>query len=416
MEERRIYFKNLNALRFIAAVLVIFHHIEQYKMWAKLPNFFGTAAVDALGHKAVSFFFVISGFLITYLLLSEHKKTADIDVRNFYIRRILRIWPLYYLIVIVSLFAIPNFFNLSLLGAEISQQNFPVVCVLLLLVLPNLVRLIQPSVVGGNQLWSIGVEEQFYLIWPLLVRFFIKALLYFLVAFIALKITGTVILEMLTQQYDSLVLKKLLRFWVLLQVEQMAIGAMGAWILFYRKENLLNKIYHPYVFRFSLTFVALLFIVPIHHWFINYAEAIIFVIVIMNLSTNKAIKFSMESKLANVLGNISYGIYMYHTICITCALYLLRYFEMQQTNYVLFNITLYTLSTFSTIAVAYYSYEFFEKKFLELKEQFMVVKSGVKSSEVSSQAGMAATRWYFIIKARFLQVGNFIYRQLRSMI
>jgi peptidoglycan/LPS O-acetylase OafA/YrhL len=203
---------------------------------------------------------------------------------------------------------------------------------------------------------------------------------------------------------------------VLLQVEQMAIGAIGAWILFFQKEKLITWLYNKYVFGFSLVFVALLFVIPIHHWVINYLEAVFFAITIMNLSTNKAVTLNMESKLMNVLGNISYGIYMYHTICITCALFLLRYFGVEKINYGFFNIMLYAFSTFGTIAVAYYSYEFFEKKFLELKEQFMVVKSGVRSSEVSSQAGMAATNWYMVVRLRLLQMRNFIYRQFRSLI
>jgi peptidoglycan/LPS O-acetylase OafA/YrhL len=159
--EKRIYFKNLNALRFIAATLVIFHHVEQYKLWAKLPNIFGHPTIDALGHKAVSFFFVLSGFLITYLLMVENTQTGKIDVRNFYIRRILRIWPLYYFIVLLCLFVLPNIFDLSVLGSQIYTKHFPIVTSLLLLVLPNVVRLFQPGIVGGNQLWSIGVEEQF---------------------------------------------------------------------------------------------------------------------------------------------------------------------------------------------------------------------------------------------------------------
>ena len=63
--EKRVYFKNLNGLRFFAAFAVILHHLEQYKYWAKLPSNWGNVTVDAFGHKAVSFFFVLSGFLIS---------------------------------------------------------------------------------------------------------------------------------------------------------------------------------------------------------------------------------------------------------------------------------------------------------------------------------------------------------------
>lgn len=380
--ESRIYFKNLNGLRFIAATLVILHHVEQYKFWAKLPNIWGNTTIDALGHKAVSFFFVLSGFLITYLLLEEDKKTGDVNIKNFYVRRILRIWPLYFLIVLVSLFVIPNLFDLSVMGVDLYNSNFLLVTVLLILVLPNLVRMFSPSIVGGNQLWSIGVEEQFYLVWPILARTFMKSMFVFLVAFVSLKLLVTLALEYVINVYDILLVKKALRFWLLLQVEQMGIGAVGAWLLFKNKEAVLKIIYHRFTYYFSIAFMIALFIVHVDHWWVNYAEAAMFVIFIMNLSTNPSIKFNMENRLMAVLGNISYGIYMYHTICITVCLYLLRGLGLHEGNQIYFNSLLYALSITTTIVLAYFSYEFFEKKFLVLKERFMVVKSGKAATTV----------------------------------
>src|SRR5688572_14220839 len=108
--EKRVYFKNLNALRFFAATAVIFHHVEQYKFLSGYLNAWGNTAIDALGHKAVSFFFVLSGFLISYLLFEEDKRKGEINVKHFYVRRILRIWPLYFLIVSICLFVLPYLF------------------------------------------------------------------------------------------------------------------------------------------------------------------------------------------------------------------------------------------------------------------------------------------------------------------
>src|SRR5262245_16271974 len=103
----RIYFRNLNGLRFIAALLVIIHHIEQLKYIFGMPNNFSSSFVQIIGELGVILFFVLSGFLITYLLLEEEKRTDTIAVRNFYLRRILRIWPLYFLIVIIALAILP---------------------------------------------------------------------------------------------------------------------------------------------------------------------------------------------------------------------------------------------------------------------------------------------------------------------
>jgi peptidoglycan/LPS O-acetylase OafA/YrhL len=380
MDKSRIYFKNLNALRFFAATAVIFHHVEQHKYWAKLPNIWGNTAIDAFGNEAVAFFFVLSGFLITYLLLEENKQKRSIDIQNFYIRRVLRIMPLYYLIVLVCIVFLPYFHETLNLGDDYFVNNYWLVSILLLLVLPNLVRALTTHIVGGTQLWSIGVEEQFYFVWPLFVNKFVKNFLVFLIVFIAMKIAVTWALEILNAAYESMILKKALQVWVLLQVEQMAIGAIGAWILFTGNEKVLSIIYRPIVFYINCLLGVLLFIIPVEHWWINYAEAAIFIVFIMNLSTSPRINVSLENKTLNVFGNISYGIYMYHTLCIGFCLFVLRYFEVHKTNVVFFNILLYSSSVLLTLAVAYGSYEMFEKRFLELKEKFMVVKSGGESS------------------------------------
>src|SRR5690606_41666502 len=104
----RVYFKNLSALRFLAATAVVFHHVEQYKFWADIPNIWGNTTVDALGSKAVSFFFVLSGFLITYLLMAEKTKTGHISIKEFYVRRIPRMCPVHYLVGIACLFLVPT--------------------------------------------------------------------------------------------------------------------------------------------------------------------------------------------------------------------------------------------------------------------------------------------------------------------
>ncbi len=105
------YFKGLNALRFIAAYLVVIHHAEQIRLKNELFNlkeysFFRNGGI------AVSFFFVLSGFLISYLLLKELKQTNTIKIKAFYIRRTLRIWPLYFLLVLIGTVLVPVFLDI----------------------------------------------------------------------------------------------------------------------------------------------------------------------------------------------------------------------------------------------------------------------------------------------------------------
>ena len=94
-------FNGLNSLRFIAALFVLMHHSETIKRKNGLNNL-EWLGLFRNGGNAVTFFFVLSGFLITYLLLKEQDNTGEIKIKTFYLKRILRIWPLYFLIVLIG--------------------------------------------------------------------------------------------------------------------------------------------------------------------------------------------------------------------------------------------------------------------------------------------------------------------------
>ncbi|MBU1820427.1 MAG: acyltransferase, partial [Bacteroidetes bacterium] len=89
------YFPNLNAIRSIAAFMVLFHHIEQAKNALGIANIYHLSIVKHAGRLGVGLFFVLSGFLITFLLLQEKTNHGSISTRKFYMRRVFRIWPIY---------------------------------------------------------------------------------------------------------------------------------------------------------------------------------------------------------------------------------------------------------------------------------------------------------------------------------
>ena len=145
--EKRIYFSGINSLRFIAALAVIITHIELLKGVFGFKNYWKNPIIFNLGGMGVYFFFVLSGFLITYLLLVEKEKQRHIKIKDFYIRRILRIWPLYYLIVVIGFFILPRFemFHISYLQNSFSE-NFITNVILYILILPNLAFSLFPAV------------------------------------------------------------------------------------------------------------------------------------------------------------------------------------------------------------------------------------------------------------------------------
>lgn len=385
----RVFFPGLNGIRFIAAYAVIFHHVEQTKYWANLPNVWGkNVVIDALGHRGVSLFFTLSGFLITYLLIAELRKTASVNVYKFYVRRTLRIWPLYYFITLLTFFVLPHLVTLPGISGDL-QQGFYVKLVLYLILIPNVARQLYPSVLGSNQAWSVGIEEQFYAFWPWLVRWFRNYLLTFLIIFIFVKLMIQLLLMGAVESYPAEWWSRYVRFantfWRFLQIEQMAVGAIGAYLLFIDYRRLLKVIYHPVAMwgSFALILGSLL----IHATFVGFSvlEAIVYTVAMINISTNPACPVRLNSGWLQRMGDISYGIYMYHTICLAVVIRILMNMNLHVTSWVGFNAIMYTVPGLLTLAISWLSYRYFESYFIRLKERFMVVKSATHNSQPEAE-------------------------------
>ena len=117
----KIYFKNLDGLRAIAAMAVVFTHIVSWiPSEGYLNKYIGVLiSFSSRGGKyGVTFFFILSGFLISYLLFHEQKINGKIRIGRFYMRRILRIWPLYYLTVIIGFYIYPFFDSETIIYAS----------------------------------------------------------------------------------------------------------------------------------------------------------------------------------------------------------------------------------------------------------------------------------------------------------
>src|SRR4051794_2984034 len=170
------WFYNLDGLRFFAAVLVILGHIEILKKDFRLPTLYPYSFFTNAGPLAVTFFFVLSGFLISYLLIQEHKKkelqNKKIDLLRFYRKRILRIWPLYYSLVLLTFFLFPYFKLFQYPGYNnifFTEQKEPFIFYMLFC--PNLANYFFGNLYFLGQTWSLGVEEFFYVFFPIGLHF-----------------------------------------------------------------------------------------------------------------------------------------------------------------------------------------------------------------------------------------------------
>ena len=165
----RIYFPELDGLRFVAFLMVfLFHGGLPESMVRQAIGFSAARALRENGGYGVQLFFILSGYLIATLLLREEARYGRVALRAFWIRRILRIWPLYYLLILIGFFVIPGLdgqFGTTGHRAMLRDHLLP-----FLGFLGNWsMALVRPAPDWLSVLWSVCVEEQFYLVVPLLI-------------------------------------------------------------------------------------------------------------------------------------------------------------------------------------------------------------------------------------------------------
>ena len=367
-EPKNIYLPGLNGIRTIAAFGVIISHIniQLQAFGVKTFSLFGFNDLKnphgwKLGEQSVSIFFVLSGFLITYLLLLEFQKTNKIEIRKFYIRRILRIWPLYYFYLIASTFIYFLFMDRT------PDLNIFSLYVFLLANIPFLLNKALPLC---DHFWSIAVEEQFYLFWPHLFKK-INKLINILVCIIVI---NTVIRILLWQFFPFKV------FTILHTINRfdfMLFGGLVALLIFKNHKII------PVLNRKYAQIIAWL-VILVHIINIDIVNAIISgqiicvctgIIIIGQINIKNRI-VNLEHKILNFIGRYSYGIYVYHPLII--FLYIKSLIFMNIENEILRSISIFLSIILTTILVSYLSYELFEKKFINLKSKFSIVHSSNK--------------------------------------
>jgi peptidoglycan/LPS O-acetylase OafA/YrhL len=354
----KTYFPGLNSLRFFAALLVIIHHIEFVKAKLGLPNRMDIVFFQR-GHYGVVLFFVLSGFLITYLLLEENRDTGQISIKKFYLKRILRIWPLYYLMVsCIFLFLFLTKAGLPL-ALNLSLYMF---------ILPNLAFVLFPPVEGIYHLWTIGVEEQFYLLWPLKLKYLKKHLLIFFIFLIFFFPLLRILLLYFYKRFSSEVFYiKITQFVLTLEFECMAVGGLFAYLIFHNYNLILKYVYARTVQIIAYFVILYSLFYDLKDFYLNSIFiSLLFGILIINVGTNRNSLIKLEYLPLNFLGRISYGLYIYHLVIIYIAIKYLPIDGLNGWNYIE-NLLLYIVVILSTIAISAISYYLLEKRFLTVK-------------------------------------------------
>lgn len=351
----KLFLPGLNGLRALAALSVILAHVSEILVDKRFleTNYFGH-----FGGYSVTIFFTLSGFLITFLLLKELELQSKINIKKFYIRRILRIWPLYFfyiiLVVLVMKFAVPN----TIWYYVFIVPNIPFALHLAgnsMVTIPLLIHY-----------WSLGVEEQFYAFWPWLIKYsskIKKAILIFCFAYFGLKVILSLIDAPIVIQ--SILLHT--RFCCL------AIGGIGACLYFENSKILVFA--KKKTIEFLAWIIILLFLmnkIRVFSIINNEIISVMVVVLIINQISNSKSIISLENKLFDYLGKISFGLYIYNPLVI----YFLSLLLLDMNGNKTLKATLFIISTFSVvIIVAHLSYFYFEKWFLKLKNRFTTIES-----------------------------------------
>ncbi|MBC7539501.1 MAG: acyltransferase, partial [Bacteriovorax sp.] len=163
--------KSLDGLRAMACLMVIIAHLVE--VHGSGLNSYLQQALD-LGKEGVAFFFTISGFIITYLLLREKKSKDTIKIKKFVLRRSIKIIPVLYLFLIFLV--ILNQLNFVKIHPDNFLSSF--------LFFRNYSN--APYSAFTGHVWSLAVEEHFYFFWPAIILFLNKKHLFYFAIFVIL--------------------------------------------------------------------------------------------------------------------------------------------------------------------------------------------------------------------------------------
>ncbi len=363
--KERYYFPALDGLRFLAFFAVFLHHGPDM---TPIPGFI---LFNKNGWSGVDLFLCLSAFLFVHLLRTEWERTGTINVGFFYLRRALRIWPIYFIFttaVVIIMNLMGMFSDFQLLRA-IGLWTFT----------DNLfsVKFSYNQLYWVGHLWTISYEEQFYLIIPWFLRFIFKhgrrkqffiLSIIFLVglgiraAFIIFKISHPAIWVLPITHFESILFG-------------LAIG-LGLFDIMFKRIP---------VWLTTLAGIACLYIstllgnVAVTDWWLMLLYPMVGISVALLVHSTLRAKSGLVMKGLGCrpiafLGKISYGLYLFHLLALKLSTQWVTYNfggkNIYNQNYLIFAVGLGL-----TILISSISYLLIEKPFLQLKSRFTIVQS-----------------------------------------
>lgn len=348
MASRKFYLSSLDGARAISIGWVMFAHLG-----------FGKFSPAGLG---VNIFFFISGFLITLLLIKEYQNTEKVNLKNFYIRRALRLLPpLFFLLIVTGAVSPLTHFYLTFKN-QISPAIF---------YYQNYYNCFHDDKSPLSSLWSLAVEEHFYLFFPLLFTIFFKSPKKILITTLIIIIFSNIDrIAVSAINHQDLFAKKYTYYATDARLDSIMIGCLTSLLIFFMKDGSYVKFVSPYwmfflalalllsatiVFRgdffrqtlcYSLQSISLMVIVPAFIYGDKY----------------KLLNKILSSRLLVWIGKLSYSLYLFHILV----------FDFVKSNLRMTEGTLPYCATalLASFGIASFSYYFVEKPIMKLRTRF----------------------------------------------
>lgn len=370
----KVYFEHLDALRFVAFVFIFLGHAldtDSRAVQASSAYQWVRHYVYIFGTTGFSFAFVLSSYVNTWVILEERERAGSFSPWRYYVRRALRIWPLYFLVLFIGFVALPAL--MSMLGEPYEEVGSPWH---FLLFVGNF-YLIEHGWTHSpiiSVLWSVSVEEQFYIFWPFLLIVFRGREKWMMAGLLA-------VFALTTVRYFHTDVH--LWFHTLFLLSDICIGAVFAFMSFHRNWGFerLRNLGRPAIAGIYVVFWACL--IFYNDFFQNemlaspmflifekllFALLLGYIIFEQNFSPHSFIKFG-KFRWLTWMGIISYGLFCFHEIGLLTAGRILRHFDLND-DVTAFLLLKPLIAFVLIVPVAHLSWNWFEKPFLQCKRHF----------------------------------------------
>jgi peptidoglycan/LPS O-acetylase OafA/YrhL len=403
----KLWIPELDGLRAIAAFAVMVAHFRPPSILSYDSSIFSPLRwlnTLSIPNLSVVFFFTLSSFLLTYLGVNEYNENGFINFKRFYLRRIFRIWPLYYSILFIGLGV--TYFEKQA-GLQYSSANTDLPWVLDHLwmftfyasnwsfALNGMWGFIDHSNPMLGILWSIAVEEQFYIIFPILLSFLLKQKQGFQIRFLLIVFFTSIFLRSVFIIVPAVVTgpKESMGMYyaTTTYINIFMAGGIAGYLVASRtiRSNFIKKRLAGILLIVFLISLSFLWIGNIWYPYTKISliiyeiSGLILASVIIWVVSNKQSRFAifLRSKTMRILGLLTYGIYMWHPIIQRIIYYNFEKFTITSTNEAFVSIAIFIIYLIATICVATITYALIEHTFLSLKSKVSSISANISISK-----------------------------------